>query len=1349
MPYFRLIRQFSKRFFQANLGQRLGISLAVLIGLFVALNLHSIHQIHRLTEHNIQLYEHPFVVNTAILRIEARIAQSRNLMSEAVSMNLSDEDITLKQEEIWSLDRLIEVDFDHVHSKFLGDPRLVEAAYSAFLSWQQTRNQIVELSRSEMVVTTSKLEIKEVTQLAQLYSDIDPVRAFAARKAIDLWQEAQYAYQRAFGLSVGLIVILIGLALVWAQWILRLIAAKKRTEVMLRDREDHYRTTLRSSNTGSWEFDIQSQSVFWSEQVNVMWGLEPGSFRGELEQVKSRIHPDDVHLWEVNIQACIESGIKHDLEFRLLGADGSVRWVHALGNADRDVTGRATRLCGIVMDITERKVAEARLRMFERIVSTTQDGMVFISRDYTYQIANQAYANLFRTTSEALIGQSVDMGVGREFFARSIKANLKRCFAGELVEWQELFHFENDRSCYLDIRYSPYQQDGEVIGAVITIRDLTLLHQAQDQLALQARRAEALLELPQVADHLNNQALLDWGQVLATGLTNSEAAVIQVLDPAILNDPFDIRDGIEARENLSLGSAPPPTIPDSISAEILRQGQALIVNDYASYLQNLGISATNSDPQRLAIVPAFEQGRIILLAMVQNKSADYGESERETLQLIANEIWQTLKTRRIFTQLTASERSLREAQRVARVGSWELDIVTQDLTWSDEVFRIFEVDSAEFIPSIDECRRLIHPEDLERIEQAYYDSIANHCDYDLTHRLIINGNIKHVHERGKIDYDAQGRPVRSVGTIQDVTDQVQAAEKLQQAAAVFRCTAEGVMITDRQANILDVNPAFTAITGYSRDEVIGQNSRILSSERHDVNFYQDLWQQLTTDGGWRGEIWNRRKDGSVYPELLNISTFQAEDGKPLGYVGVFSDITTVKQSEAQFHYLAHHDPLTDLPNRLLFHDLLYQSVHRAARHEQKFAVIFIDLDRFKHINDTMGHAAGDALLQEVARRLRQAVRANDTVARLSGDEFVVLLDNIGTLHNASIAIHNLIQHFSEPCIVDRQELYITLSLGISIFPEHGTDVAILLRNADTAMYEAKAAGRATYRFYSEEMTTAAIEQVEMENALRSALIHHQFRLDYQPQIDLASGCWVSIEAKLSWQHPEQGLIQPDQFMAIAKQSNLIPQINQWMLQGACHQAKAWLDQDLEFGKVIVKIAGHQHYQHRTDFVQDIHTALIESELPPKNLGIIFSEALIIEPKAEDIARLQQLQDIGIEIQIDDFSTSYTSLIHINKLPIKKVKIASSFIQDIPKDKNDMAISEAIIALGRTLKIQVIAEGVNTEEQANFLRSKGCHEAQGTFYVQNSSAAEIEDLLRTVSPASNMKSKFTSRRIQDA
>jgi diguanylate cyclase (GGDEF)-like protein/PAS domain S-box-containing protein len=1186
-------------------------------------------------------------------------------------------------------------------------------------------------------------------------SGVDSPNAFATNQAFELWRKARLAYS-SWG-WMGMVLISLGACLFGMMWVARWMTSKQRRKSILRDRDAHYRKSLQFTNTGSWEFDVKTQSVFWSSQVEVIWGLEPGSFRGDLNQVKACIHPDDVSLWEANIQACIETGIRHDLEFRLLRPDGSVCWVHGLGNADRDRQGRAIRLRGIVMDITERKVAESRLCMFERIVSTTQDGMVFIHCDFTYQIVNQAYASLLQTTPESLIGQSVAAMGGRNALSHSIAANLKRCFAGEFVEFQQLFHLQDDRVCYLDIRYVPYQAENEIIGAVVTIRDLTLLHHAQTQLALQARRAEALLELPQIAEHLNNRALLDWGQALATSFTQSAAAVIEVIDPTLLEEPIEVRSATNDVIRLQGGSPARSMIPRSIYAEVLRRGQALIVNHYATYQQDQGLLCSESNVEsdwtanleRLAIVPAFDQGQVVLLVMAQNKMTDYDESDRETLQLIANEVWQTLKTRQTLTKLIASERSLREAQRVARVGSWDLDLVTRDLVWSDEVFRIFEVDPSEFVPSEAACRQLIHPEDLAKVEQACYESVANQTDYDVTHRLLTNGKIKHVHERGQTYYDPEGRPVRSVGTIQDVTEHVQAAEQLQQSAAVFRCTAEGVMITDRQANILDVNLAFTTITGYSRDEVIGQNSRLLSSERHDPNFYQAMWQQLTTEGKWRGEIWNRRKDGSVYPELLNISTFQAEDGEPLGYVGVFSDITTVKQSEAQLHYLAHHDPLTDLPNRLLFHDLLHQGVSRAARQSHKLAVIFIDLDRFKHVNDTMGHAAGDALLQEVARRLRQSVRANDTVARLSGDEFVILLENIKNARNVTVTINTLIQHFSKPCIVDRQELYITLSLGVSIFPDDGTDVAILLRNADTAMYEAKAAGRATYRFYSAEMTTAAIEQIELENALRSALSQHQFRLDYQPQIDLKSGYWVSIESKLSWQHPEKGVLHPEQFMAIAEQINLIPKINQWMLQSACHQAKVWLDQGLEFGRIIVKIIGHQNYQYRTDFIEDVYAALAASGLPPVYLGLGFSEALILEPLKEDVLKLQQLQEMGIEIQIDDFSTSYTSLIYIKQLPINKVKIASSFIQDIPEDKNDMAISEAIIALGKALEIQVIAEGVQTEEQAEFLRSRGCHEAQGQFYTKLSSADEIADLLKRTSPIHTMNPGLASRRIQDA
>ncbi|MBD2234293.1 EAL domain-containing protein [Phormidium tenue] len=424
-------------------------------------------------------------------------------------------------------------------------------------------------------------------------------------------------------------------------------------------------------------------------------------------------------------------------------------------------------------------------------------------------------------------------------------------------------------------------------------------------------------------------------------------------------------------------------------------------------------------------------------------------------------------------------------------------------------------------------------------------------------------------------------------------------------------------------------------------------------------------------------------------------------------------LTALQQSEEQLHHLAHHDPLTGLPNRLWLNVHLEQSIQQAIRQQTKLALLFVDLDRFKHINDSLGHRAGDSLLQQLGDRLHQALRANDCVARISGDEFVVVLEDVKDVAHIGTAIARLMTVFEAPFDLEGQTVHMTASIGISLFPDDSSEAATLLRYADTAMYEAKEEGRNTYRFYAEEMTATAFEHVLFGNALRNALQQEQLHLVYQPQINLQSQRWVGLEVLLRWQHPDLGEISPAQFIPIAEQSGLIHEIGTWVLQSACCQAKTWLDQGLDFGRVAVNVAASQ--LNHENFVQVVEEVLRKSGLPPQHLELEVTERLVMQRTEAKIQQLKQLRQMGVQIAIDDFGTGYSSLSYLKLLPIDKLKIDKSFVCDIPHDANDMAIAAAVIALGQALGMTIIAEGVEEEAQVAFLKLKGCHEAQGYLY----------------------------------
>jgi len=619
---------------------------------------------------------------------------------------------------------------------------------------------------------------------------------------------------------------------------------------------------------------------------------------------------------------------------------------------------------------------------------------------------------------------------------------------------------------------------------------------------------------------------------------------------------------------------------------------------------------------------------------------------------------------------------------------------------------------------------LVHPEDLEetRVELARVargqgsDYFENRCRHrDGGYRLLA--------------WSAAVSPTQGLiyAVASDITERRAAEERLRQTAAVFESTAEGVLITDLNGVILDVNPAFVAITGYGREEAIGQTPRILRSERQDAAFYRQMWEALQRSGQWRGELWNRRRDGSLYSELLTISLVRDGQGRARGYVGVFTDISAMKQSEERLEQLAHHDALTGLPNRLLLDVLLRRGIERAACRAQQLAVVFIDLDRFKHLNDSLGHAAGDELLCQVAERLGEAVRASDQVARLSGDEFVVLLEDIEGLEPARQAMGRLMGVFRQPFKLTQGQVYMTASMGLSFYPEDGEDAETLLRNADAAMYRAKDEGRNTYEFYTAELTAAAFENMFLENALRGALDAQQLHLVYQPQFSLQSGALSGMEVLLRWRHPEQGSISPARFIPVAEQSGLIREIGAWVLERACAQGRRWLDAGLAIGRLAVNVAGPQIQQ--ANFADQVERILTETGLPPDCLALEVTEGFVMRRIEAAITQLERLRALGVEIAIDDFGTGYASLGYLKKLPIDKLKVDQSFIRDIPADPDDMAITEAIIVMARALGIRVIAEGVETRDQVSFLLAKGCGEAQGYFYAQPLPAQDIERTLK--------------------
>ena len=546
------------------------------------------------------------------------------------------------------------------------------------------------------------------------------------------------------------------------------------------------------------------------------------------------------------------------------------------------------------------------------------------------------------------------------------------------------------------------------------------------------------------------------------------------------------------------------------------------------------------------------------------------------------------------------------------------------------------------------------------------------------------------------------------------------------ADKVFESTLEGILITDGSGVIQMVNPAFSRITGYGSEEALGKTPALLKSGKQPPDFYRHLWQSLKESGVWQGEVVNRRKGGLLYTEHLSITAIRDADGACLHYVAVFSDITQRKQSEERLHFLANHDALTGLPNRTLFLERLQEAIEHAQPARSQFALLFVDLDRFKLVNDTLGHHAGDELLVRIASVLLRHAPQHSTVARLSGDEFILLLPVVERVTQVAALAQQLLDGVTEQSGLTGHELFISASIGISMYPEDGVSADALLVNADSAMYQAKERGKNNFQFYTADMNARAMERLKLEYSLHRALAQEELEVWYQPKVELGTRRIVGAEALLRWRHPELGLMVPGKFIPIAEDSSLMVPMGEWVLDTACRDWAQWHGMGLEPGRIAVNVSGRQ--LKFGGFAATVARTLLQHGMDSGELELEITESVAMDEDCGMVEALQRLRELGVYLSIDDFGTGYSSLSYLKRLPVRGLKIDRSFIMDLHQDGDDAAITSAIISIGRSLGLELVAEGVELESQRDFLLRQGCRLGQGYLFSKPLPRAEFEALL---------------------
>ncbi|MFI3195186.1 MAG: PAS domain S-box protein [Methylococcaceae bacterium] len=1102
---------------------------------------------------------------------------------------------------------------------------------------------------------------------------------------------------------------------------------REQINASLQKESDWLRESQRVAQIGSWLLDGSTGKTTWSDETYTIYGVSPADFEPCIENLINCIHPDDRIDMQEWLKNCTEAKHPLGIEFRCIHPDSTIHHLYGQGDLVRSPLDNHCHILGTVQDITERKRVEQLLinseMMLQTIFASSLDGVI-VADAQTLKVVffNDAICRLLGYTQQEFGNMTVtEMHHDEDLsLIKNAISQLKQGSSGLLLGLP--FKHKDGSKIYFDNNASILNLGGN-LHLMGIFRDITARTKHEAHIDRLNKIYAALAQTNHMTRHaVTEVALFKSACRVAVEEGGMKMAWIGIAD--ITNGNImpvaSYGAGTDFLEGMILPMHPDTPEGRSPTSTALRECRPVVSQDLRaedsrsswanqlcplSYWQAIAAFPILKNQQAYAVFSfyhgeknAFDDLNIGLLTAMVNDIAfalEYLENEKERTQAI---------------------NSLRDSEERYRTLS---DLIPEQI-WTATPEGLLDYVNQRVIDYFGRCaddligenwQKVVHPDDLDDLMLKWQTALQTGTQYEFDARFrYCTGEYRWCTTRALPTRDEQRRIVKWYGVIADISERRQSEEKLRLTARVFETTMEGIIITDANGEIIEVNNAFVEISGYSHDEVIGKNPRLLSSGHHNPEFYADMWQSIYSRGHWSGEIWNRHKDGEIYPEILTISAITNNKGVITHYIGISSDITLLKQHEKQLLHIAQYDALTGIPNRVLLTDRIQQALAQTRREKKFLLIAYIDLDGFKSINESFGHDIGDKVLIKIARRIDNNLRGGDTVARIAGDEFVVLQLSIECRKDAKLSLDRLLKAIEQPLQISGHTFIVTGSIGVTLYPLDDEEPDTLLRHADQAMFIAKQQGKNRYHIFDTFQDVSLKLHYERYTRIEQALANSEFELYYQPKVALFDNCVVGAEALIRWRHPELGVLAPGEFLPIIENSDLDIKVGEWVIDQTLAQLLAWQQKGLDFEISINISAKHLQKPH---FVENLQQKLTKyAALSANRLQIEILETTALADIARIAKIIEECGEMGIQFALDDFGTGYSSLTYLRQLPATVIKIDQSFVRDMLVDPADHAIVQGIIALAAAFNRITVAEGVETFEHYEVLKKMGCHIAQG-------------------------------------